>query len=94
MTLAIILAYLGLVLAVGLLSRRLSTGTGEDWFLAARNIGPFVLLMTLFGTHMTAFSLLGASGEAYRNGIGIFALMATSSAIVVPAIFYFVGLRL
>jgi SSS family solute:Na+ symporter len=93
-TLAIILAYLGLVLAVGLFSRRLSTGTGEDWFLATRNIGPFVLLMTLFGTHMTAFSLLGASGEAYRNGIGVFALMASSSAIVVPAIFYFVGLRL
>ncbi len=94
MTLAIILAYLALVLAVGLFSRRLSTGTGEDWFLATRNIGPFVLLMSLFGTHMTAFSLLGASGEAYRTGIGVFALMASSSAIVVPGIFYFVGLRL
>lgn len=94
MTLAIILAYLGLVLAVGLLSRRLATGSGEDWFLATRNIGPFILLMTLFGTHMTAFSLLGASGEAYRTGIGVFALMASSSAIIVPAIFYFVGMRL
>ena len=94
MTLGIILGYLSLVLAVGLLSRRMSTGTGEDWFLATRNIGPFVLLMTLFGTHMTAFSLLGASGESYRTGIGVFALMASSSAIVVPAIFYFVGLRL
>jgi len=40
MTLAIILGYLALVLAVALLSRRLSTGTGEDWFLATRNIGP------------------------------------------------------
>jgi len=94
MTLAIIIGYLVLVLAVGLFSRRQSTGTGEDWFLATRNIGPFVLLMTLFGTHMTAFSLLGASGEAYRNGIGVFALMASASAIVVPALFYFVGLRL
>ena len=94
MTLGIILGYLSLVLAIGLLSRRMATGTGEDWFLATRNIGPFVLLMTLFGTHMTAFSLLGASGESYRTGIGVFALMASSSAIVVPAIFYFVGLRL
>ena len=81
MTLTIIIGYLALVLAVGLFSRRLSTGTGEDWFLATRNIGPFVLLMTLFGTHMTAFSLLGASGEAYRTGIGVFALMASASAI-------------
>ena len=94
MTLAIILGYLALVLCIGLLSSRLSTGTGEDWFLATRSIGPFVLLMTLFGTHMTSFSLLGASGEGYRNGIGVFSLMASSSAVVVPAIFYFVGMRL
>ena len=43
---------------------------------------------------MTAFSLLGASGEAYRRGIGVFALMASSSALVVPAVFLFVGLPL
>ncbi|HZI93080.1 MAG TPA: sodium:solute symporter family protein, partial [Patescibacteria group bacterium] len=43
---------------------------------------------------MTAFSLLGASGEAYRSGIGVFALMASSSALVIPMVFYFVGTRL
>ncbi|MCZ6600389.1 MAG: sodium:solute symporter family protein, partial [Acidobacteria bacterium] len=64
MTLAVILAYLALVLAIGLLSNRLFRGTGEDYFLATRTIGPFLLLMSLFGTHMTAFSLLGAAGEA------------------------------
>jgi len=94
MILTIILCYLGLVLFVGLLSHRLFRGTGEDYFLATRSIGAFVLLMSLFGTHMTAFSLLGASGEAYRRGIGVFGLMASSSALVVPAVFYFVGIRL
>lgn len=94
MTLAIIAGYLVLVLSIGAMSHRLFRGTGEDYFLATRTIGPFVLLMSLFGTHMTAFSLLGASGEAYRTGIGVFALMASSSAIVVPAVFYFVGIRL
>jgi len=94
MTLGIILGYLVLVLLVGVSSHRLFRGTGEDYFLATRSIGPFVLLMSLFGTHMTAFSLLGASGESYRNGIGVFGLMASSSAIIVPAVFYFVGIRL
>ncbi len=84
MTLAIIFIYLGLVVAIGLLSQRLLRSTGEDYFLASRTIGPFLLLMSLFGTHMTAFSLLGASGEAYHRGIGVFALMASSSALVVP----------
>lgn len=94
MTLAILGLYLMLVLAIGLYGHRLLRGTGEDYFLASRSIGPFVLLMTLFGTHMTAFSLLGASGEAYHRGIGVFSLMASSSALIVPIVFLFVGTRL
>jgi Na+/proline symporter len=77
MTLAVIAVYMAAVLGVGALSHRLFSGTGEDYFLATRSIGPFVLLMSLFGTHMTAFALLGASGESYRSGIGVFGLMAS-----------------
>ena len=94
MTLAVIAIYLTLVLAIGVFSQRFLRGTGEDYFVATRTIGPFILLMSLFGTHMTAFSLLGASGEAYHRGIGVFALMASSSALVVPLVFHFVGTRL
>jgi SSS family solute:Na+ symporter len=93
-TLAVILVYLALVLGIGLASHRMFRGTGEDYFLATRSIGPFLLLMSLFGTHMTAFSMLGASAEAYRTGIGVFALMASSSALVAPVVFYFIGTRL
>lgn len=94
MILAVIVLYIALVLAIGLFSHKLFRGTGEDYFVATRTIGPFVLFMSLFGTHMTAFTILGASGEAYHAGIGVFALMASSSAIVVPAVFFFVGTRL
>ena len=93
MTLAVILAYLGVVLAIGLLSQRLFRGTSEDYFVATRSIGPFLLLMSLFGTHMTAFSLLGAAGESYRSGLGVFALMASSSALVVPTVIFLMGPR-
>ena len=90
----VIFAYLGLVLIVGTVSHKFFRGTGEDYFVASRTIGPFVLLMSLFGTNMTAFSILGASGEAYHKGIGVFALMASSTAIVAPCVFFFVGTRL
>ena len=93
MTLAVILGYLGLVLAVGMLSHRLFRGTGDDFFVASRTIGPFVLLMTLLGTNMTAFTMLGASGQAYRSGIIVFLLMGSSSALVIPALFYYCGTR-
>jgi SSS family solute:Na+ symporter len=91
---AVIFAYLGLVLIVGTMSHKFFRGTGEDYFVASRTIGPFVLLMSLFGTNMTAFSILGASGEAYHRGIGVFALMASSTALVAPCVFFFVGTRL
>ena len=94
MIVATITVYLALVIGIGLWSHRLFRGTGEDYFLATRTIGPFLLLMSFFGTNMTAFSILGASGEAYRRGIGVFALMASSSAIVVPLVIFSLGLRL
>jgi SSS family solute:Na+ symporter len=94
LNLTIIVVYLVAVIAIGAFAHRLLRGTREDFWLASRSIGPFVLLMSLFGTHMTAFSLLGASGEAYHYGIGVFSLMASSSALVVPVVFHFVGRRL
>ncbi|CAM2006984.1 sodium:solute symporter family protein [Acanthopleuribacter pedis] len=93
MIIAMLMGYLLVVLGIGMWSHRKLANTGEDFFVAGRTIGPFVLLMSLFGTHMTAFALLGASGEAYRKGIGVFGLMASSSALVVPALFFFVGTR-
>jgi len=94
MILAVIIIYFVVVLFIGSISVRLFRNTGEDYFVATRTIGPFVLFMSLFGTHMTAFTILGASGEAYHTGIGVFALMASSSALVVPSIFFFVGPRI
>ena len=94
MSLAIIFIYLALVLTLGVLSHKLFRNTGEDYFVASRTINWFILLMSLFGTNMTAFSILGASGEAYHRGIGVFALMASSSALVVPCVFLFIGTRL
>jgi SSS family solute:Na+ symporter len=94
MIIAVIICYLALVLLIGVLSHKLFRGTGEDYFVASRTIGPFLLLMSLFGTNMTAFAILGSSGEAYHEGIGVFGLMASSSALVIPSVFFFVGTRL
>src|SRR5262245_15618986 len=90
---AVILIYVFLVLFIGIFSHKLFRGTGEDYFVATRTIGSFVLFMSLFGTHMTSFSILGSSGEAYHEGLGVFALMASSSALITPCVFFFIGMR-
>jgi solute:Na+ symporter, SSS family len=43
---------------------------------------------------MTAFAILGGSGLAYHRGIGVFGLMASSSALVTPLTLFFIGIRL
>ncbi len=92
--LAVICAYLCVLLGLGVLSRRAFRGTAQDFFLASRSIGPTLLFLSVFGTAMTAFSLVGSTGESYRKGIGVYGLMASWSGLVHSAVFYFVGIRL
>ena len=44
-----------------------------------KRIGPVVLLMSVFGTTMTAFALVGSTGEAYRAGIGTYGWDGTAT---------------
>jgi SSS family solute:Na+ symporter len=92
--LVIIGIYLAMLLALGVFSSRLFRGTSEDYMLASHSIGPFLLLMSVFGTTMTAFALVGSSGEAYKEGIGVYGMMASSSGIIHSLCFFLVGVKL
>ncbi len=92
--LIVIAGYLLLLLALGALSSRFFRGTSADFFVASRSIGPFMLLMSLFGTTMTAFALVGSTGKSYTHGIGVYGLMASSSGLIHSAVFFLVGIRL
>ncbi|MEJ7606588.1 MAG: sodium:solute symporter family protein [Bryobacteraceae bacterium] len=89
-----VFAYLAFVLYIGIFAFRRSQTGAEEFFLAGRSLGPYVFLLSLFGTHMTAFALLGASGHAFQNGIVTYGLMASSSALIVPLLLLFVGTRI
>ncbi|HEX9365034.1 MAG TPA: sodium:solute symporter family protein [Vicinamibacterales bacterium] len=90
----VVFGYLAVVLGIGLFAGRTRTGDAEDYFLAGRTIGPAVFLLSLFGTNMTAFSILGASGHAFANGIVTYGLMASSSALIIPLGIFLIGTRL
>ena len=70
--LIIIIVYLLLLLVLGLVSNRFFRGTSRDYFVASHSIGPFLLLMSVFGTTMTAFALVGSTGKSYERGIGVY----------------------
>jgi SSS family solute:Na+ symporter len=92
--LIIIACYLGLLLALGLFASRFAHGTGSDYLVASHSIGPFLLLMSLFGTTMTAFALVGSTGEAFKEGIGVYGMLASSSGILHSMCFYVLGVKL
>jgi SSS family solute:Na+ symporter len=87
----VFVGYLIALLAIGLGSQRLMRGTGADFFTASASIGPFMLLMSLFGATMTSFAIVGSTAESYERGIGVYGLMASWAGIVHPLMFVFVG---
>jgi solute:Na+ symporter, SSS family len=67
--LALLLAYLGLQVGIGLwLGRRVKTAT--DFFVAGRQLGPGLLFATFVAANIGAGSTLGAAGEGFRLGLG------------------------
>ena len=86
--------YLALLLGLGIVCSRFFRGTSADFFVASRSIGPFVLLMSVFGTTMTAFALVGSTGKAYGYGIGTYGLMASWSGLLHSTVFFVIGIKL
>ena len=85
---------MGLLVILGVCANRLFRGTKEDYLLASHSIGPFLLLMSLFGTTMTAFAMVGSSGEAYKQGIGVYGMLASSSGIIHSLCFFIIGIKI
>lgn len=92
----VVFIYLAAVLYIGIFAFRRSAqrNQAEDYFLAGRSLGVVVFLLSLFGTNMTAFALLGSSGHAFANGIVTYGLMASSSALIVPLSLFLIGTRM
>ena len=64
-----ICGYLLLLLTVGLSGYvGHKQNSAVDFFLASRTCGAFLLVMTIFGTTMTSFALVGSTGQAFDAG--------------------------
>lgn len=90
----IIAGYLALLLGLGVVSSRFFKGTAADYFVVSRSVGSFLLLMSVFGTTMTGFALVGSTGESFAKGIGVYGLMASWSGLIHSAVFFLIGIRL
>ena len=92
-TLSVTAVYLGILLAIGYVSYRKTASTAEDYFMASRSFGTFVVAMSIFATNMTGVYIIGTPGFAYRAGIGMFGYMAVSAIMIVGFLVATIGLR-
>ena len=92
--LVILAGYLLLLVLLGVAANKLLRGTKKDYLLASHTIGPVLLLLSMFGTTMTAFAIVGSSSKAFQLGTGVYGMLASGSGIVHSLCFYLVGLRL
>ncbi|RBP93139.1 sodium/pantothenate symporter [Cytobacillus firmus] len=78
-----LLIFLIFIFLVGLWSsRKIDTGSSflQDYFLGGRQLGGFILAMTMIATYGSASSFIGGPGVAYTQGLG-WVLLAMSQVV-------------
>ncbi len=84
--------YLLITIGIGLLAFHYQKNTPDDYFLANRRVGAFVLFFTLIATNFSAFFFLGFAGAGYRIGYGYYGILSFGTALVALS-FFFIGHR-
>lgn len=80
---AVMVAYLVSLLVLGWLGRQARKEKSlADFYLGGRNLGFFVLLLTLYATQYSGNTLIGFSGSAYRNGFAFLVAVAFMMGVV------------
>lgn len=89
----ILLVYAAILFAIGYMAKKSTSKTPEDYFMASRSLGFFVLIMSVFGTNMTAFYMMGVPGLSYKLGFGVYGYVALGCSILSAAGLYIIGYR-
>ncbi len=74
--LAVVLAYLLVLVLIAIVFRRVSSRDRVEFFLAGRRMPGILLFFTMAATNFSAFTVFGLSGAGYRIGYAFFPVMA------------------
>jgi len=64
-------------------NKKRSSNTLKDFYLAGGNLGPFVLLLTLYATQYSSNTMLVVPAEVVNQGMGMILVLGYMTAIVV-----------
>lgn len=86
--------YFALLIFLGLLAKRKSKNTREDYFLSSRNFGTLILFFSVLATVASAFAVIGFPGEVYRTGVANFGAIITAAILLIPLTYATAGQRM
>ncbi|MFC7136539.1 sodium:solute symporter family protein [Halobaculum litoreum] len=92
-SLGIVVGYLAITLAVGLVAYRLTDRSAEDYYLASRSVGTVVLLFTTFATLLSAFTFFGGPNLAFSAGPEWILVMGLMDGILFALLWYAIGYK-
>ncbi|QFT61729.1 sodium/solute symporter [Roseivivax sp. THAF30] len=79
----IVVVYFVGIIAHGVYVSKKRGGESDDYFLAGRNLGWFVIGFSLFASNMSGSSFVGLMGGAYENGIAIYNYEWTAAIVLI-----------
>lgn len=89
----VLIGYFFVVLLIGFVARTRWKSSPEDYFLANRKLGTWVLLGTMVATNFSAFTVFGTSGAGYRDGYAFFPIMGFGTGFMALT-FWILGRRI
>ena len=92
-SLGVVVGYLLVALAIGVLAYRLTDRTAEDYYLASRSVGTVVLLFTTFATLLSAFTFFGGPNLAFSAGPEWILVMGLMDGILFALLWYAIGYK-
>lgn len=69
LTIIVVVCFLSIIFYIAYKASKSNIATPEDYYLGGRKMGTFILLMTMGASFFSTWTLLGAIGSYYREGI-------------------------
>ncbi len=89
----VLASYFLIVITLGFVARSRLKDSPSGYFLAGRGLGTFVLICTMAATNFSAFTVFGASGAGYRDGLAFFPIMAFGTGFMALT-FWLIGRKI
>ncbi len=89
----IMIIYIAIIIGIGIWSMRYAVRTLEDYAMASRSLGFWVLFSSVFAANISAVTLIGVPGRAYHAGWILWPYFVTAWGWLAPLLFYTISSR-